>query len=644
MAFRLQIGFTSHQTYVREYIRRFFEREGVIANVTQDTEGITVEADAASAALAPALIRLGEQLPYSVFMGLTHHETTDAPFEPWAAEAEDVVPHGLGVCPQCRSEMLDPKSRRYYYPFTSCAACGPQYAFSEKMPFIRPNTVFSYVQPCAACREELTRNPLRRDYPLIGCQACGIPLEMVHRGKSRYANDPATFKQLFEIAAKTINEGKTLLMKTAFGFRRFYRPDTAEGSRVSVLMHTDPVLLGEDFALTPLEVQALASLEKPLLKVALKNETIKANLGNAVYAKLPDEGMSILLARELQALGLSAVAYEPVDADADADYRVTFDLPINVQDDLIMAINQEGRCVVAGERAIFPVRLPIEGDTLGIAGALAAVGESGTHLVDRIERFEQAETSHVMVMEGSENPVAHANTHGFAASHGALMSALYSRGLQGQRAVSVYFEGPEICFDFYNGHTVTTVVPPIPFESAGLTERLSTLREGSERLMGNLAKNAPELLELLGRIEAEEIPFFEAVALLCGAGEHGFESLDNAALAFVGKGGTQVDCRKGDTRFNPYTVLASVLSYRAAGVESVMLSYSFFESMGDYFIETLQQFVDKADVPHVMLCGRYVAQTSLLSRIRQKMKSRTPMLNRSFPVGSDGAVVGSLLL
>ena len=57
-------------------------------------------------------------------------------------------------CPDCVREALDSSSRRYCYPFFSCAECGPQYSYALRSPFIRRNTSLTAFPMCADCKAE----------------------------------------------------------------------------------------------------------------------------------------------------------------------------------------------------------------------------------------------------------------------------------------------------------------------------------------------------------------------------------------------------------------------------------------------------------------------------------------------------------
>jgi hypothetical protein len=639
MAFVLDIGYTSHQDYIGNYLRAFFDREALDVTLTRHSGGYRIEADQSNPELEQALTRLNAQMPFSLFMRHASHQLTETPYEPGAGTTFSTLPHNLGVCNHCKTEMLDPESRRFYHPFTSCNHCGPQYAFIEAHPFERSNTVWRFVQPCEACEKEAAANGLRSGYPLISCSACTVALEMVNKGKSRIANDRAKTKQLFEIAAKAIADGHSVVMKTTFGLRRFAKTIAADDH----LLHLNPNSLMNDFSLTRQEIEALYSIEKPLVKVAVQSESLKEQIGAFRWCKVPDEGFTLLLANELQALGVDHIGFREAVSLDEGDYQVGFDLPVNAQSDLKLFIAGETRIIRSGERVAFPAQVSASGDTLSVSDDLVALKAGERHIIDRMEHFDGATASKMNLLKGVDAPIEHSNTHTFTAAQGAFRAAKLSQGIIGA-AIGVCFENNTVVYCYDNGSHVTEIVPPKAFDATVLIATLESLREGSDRLMANVQKNQPELYAAIERIAAESINAFDAAALLIGTAGESFEGLDNEALKFMGKGGTQIDCMLGDNRFDPYAMLASIISYKMADVEPVMLSYSLFESLGDYFADILTQLQTKTKADRIILCGEQLAQSSLYSRIVQKMKGASLFTNRSFPSGRESAVVGGITL
>jgi hydrogenase maturation protein HypF len=114
-----------------------------------------------------------------------HHSDADS------AKSVNVLPD-LAMCPDCRTELLDPANRRFQYPFTNCTNCGPRYTIVVDIPYDRPNTTMREFVLCPACSEEY-ENPSNRRFHAQpnACPVCGPKLDgtiadtvaALHRGE-----------------------------------------------------------------------------------------------------------------------------------------------------------------------------------------------------------------------------------------------------------------------------------------------------------------------------------------------------------------------------------------------------------------------------------------------------------------------------
>jgi hydrogenase maturation protein HypF len=85
-----------------------------------------------------------------------------------------IIPPDTAICEQCRSEIFDPSSRYYHYPFTVCTNCGPRYTTVRTLPYDRENTTMADFPLCSDCKKEYT-DPLNRRYHAqpVCCPKCG---------------------------------------------------------------------------------------------------------------------------------------------------------------------------------------------------------------------------------------------------------------------------------------------------------------------------------------------------------------------------------------------------------------------------------------------------------------------------------------
>ena len=641
MYFIFEMAFSSSKRYIADLVRAQADSFGIEMEVVQTREAVLLVFDKGDDKIEPFLLKLDESLPASIFLGKSRHYFSETRPESTAA-GEVRLPLNISLCPSCQKEMFDVSSPRYYYPFTSCNACGSQHPFVTEYPFNRDNSTMKFLIPCGKCQEELKTNPLRRDYPLISCIECGITMKMNDRKSERYANDKGSYRKLFEVSARAIAKGKSVLMKTLNGYRRFFKPQPGMPLQESILLMADAKALNEHMMMVTQEFNALLSIERPIVRISTKSDEMKGLYGSTALVKYPDDGMTMLLARELINAGLAYVAYEVCDGETAADFLVDFNIPIEPQKDSKLFINQDTKFFISGERVIFPTVVDTRRDVVAIAHDLAAVRVNDAMLIDATDRFESIETGRVNVLEGEAFESGHSREKRFEQWKGSMLSVLAEHHALNQKAIGVHFD-TSLYFLYYNGKEVINVVPPNPFEADHIFEHVGRLREGSDRLVANYKKAYPEICERLENLNGD-IDLFAVTAMMLGLEDESFEGISAKALSFLGKGGIQIDTRVNDNRFDNYAFLASIMSYQLGTVESALMCYSIYESFGDYISEIVSQLIEKTEAKSVTLTGETLANQALYARIQRHMGRRELLFPKNYPIGRECAVHGAIYL
>ena len=119
----------------------------------------------------------------------------------------------LAPCPACISDLNNPDSRFYHYPFTSCCDCGPRYSIIQKQPFDRSNTSMAAFDLCANCQQDYqTPNNRRFHAQTLSCPACGPTLAFI-------AADGISNNEPIQQAIELLQAGKILALKGIGGFQ-----------------------------------------------------------------------------------------------------------------------------------------------------------------------------------------------------------------------------------------------------------------------------------------------------------------------------------------------------------------------------------------------------------------------------------------
>jgi len=643
MYFIFEIAFSSPKNYIANLIRAFAQQKEIEVGVLQTFDKIILVCDKDEENLEDFLNSLEDILPASLFLGKGKHYFSDEKPTLMPTPKLD-LPLNIAPCPTCQKEMFDVSSNRYYYPFTSCNNCGSQHPFLTKYPYTRQNTTMKFLVPCASCTQEAQTNILRKDYPLISCMDCGIAIRMLDKEVEHLALTKGDYRKLFEVSGRAIVAGQTVLMKTMHGYRKFFNPNKTKEKHIalSTLLMASADGFNTHLMLVEQEFNALLSIERPLLRVATKSDNLKSLYGSSVLVKYPDEGMTMLLAREILNAGEEYIAYVECDADAEADFLVDFDMPINTQKDTKVFINQDTTLFISGERIIYPTLVQNKRSRVTVANNLACVKVDERNIIDSLELFDSVNTAEMYVLEGEDFESGHSNEKEFEIYKASMMSVLAEHYKVGQKAVGVHFDGT-LNFLYYNGTQVINAIPAIEFESDNLWEKIATLRDGSDRLVGNYKKAYPEVWERLDNLEGN-MDIFEVTAITLGLEDESFEGISSEALSFLGKGGLQIDTKVKDNRFDNYAFLTSIMSYQLGDVQTNFMCYSIYESFGDYIGEIIEQLLEKVDTRTVILTGETFANQSLYARLQRTIGQFNPLMNKNFPIGKENAVHGALYL
>jgi hypothetical protein len=375
------------------------------------------------------------------------------------------------------------------------------------------------------------------------------------------------------------------------------------------------------------EFNALLSIERPLLRVATKSRELKKLYGSSLIVKYPDDGMSMLLARELLNLKCEYIAYIECSNEQKADFLVDFDMPITPQKDTNIFINQDEKFFVNGERIVFPYKVK-KNKKNKIANKLGCV--KNENIIDSLNILDIAKDNAKIL--GND----------FTQHEASMMSVIAEHGKKKKKLIGVHFDG-DINFLFYNSKKIINVVPSISFDSNNLWDKISTLRDGSSRLVDNYKKTYPNRWKRLNKLKGN-MDIFEVSAISLGLKDESLEGISASALSFLGKGGLQIDTKIKDNRFDNYAFLTSIMSYQLGNVDNSLMCYSIYESFGDYIGEIVQVLTKKTDTNMVVLTGESFANQSLYARIKRSLKQYKILMNKDFPIGKENAIYGAIHL
>jgi len=181
----------------------------------------------------------------------------------------------IATCVDCLREILEPKNRRFRYPFTNCTNCGPRFSIVEALPYDRSNTSMKNFVMCPECEAEY-HDPLDRRFHAQpnACPKCGPHLEFW----SKDGEVIATRDDALRVAGDTVRAGNIVALKGLGGFQLIVdarneaavvrlRERKHREEKPFALMYPSLARIRADCDVSELQERLLLSAESPIVLV-----------------------------------------------------------------------------------------------------------------------------------------------------------------------------------------------------------------------------------------------------------------------------------------------------------------------------------------------------------------------------------------
>jgi len=172
----------------RPFVYRLALEGGLAGFIGNDTDGVTIEIEGQQERVAAFVARLRAEQPLLARIdSVAERELVLVGERGFRIVASEVlgrvstgIPADAATCPDCLRELLDPKDRRYRYPFLNCTNCGPRFTITRRIPYDRPQTSMAKFPMCPECQREYD-DPLNRRFHAQpnACWVCGPKVWLV---------------------------------------------------------------------------------------------------------------------------------------------------------------------------------------------------------------------------------------------------------------------------------------------------------------------------------------------------------------------------------------------------------------------------------------------------------------------------------
>ncbi len=240
----------------------------------------------------------------------------------------------IGICDDCKRELLEQKGLRYRYYLNSCAVCGPRISILNALPYDRKSTTMGRFKMCPSCENEY-KTGRRRYAQGLSCSKCGPTICLRYKQENESLMEKG--QSAVETAARILKNGGIIGLKGVAGYQLVCIPTKDNAVRLRTLKHRENkpfaiMFFDEDeiskYAyLSEAEKELLNSSARPIVLLEKKydfdDEVVKGS--RYIGAFLPSAGIHCVLTKEAGPLIVTSAnsSDEPIII-SDDEFMTTF--------------------------------------------------------------------------------------------------------------------------------------------------------------------------------------------------------------------------------------------------------------------------------------------------------------------------------
>ncbi|RLF49836.1 MAG: carbamoyltransferase HypF [Thermoplasmata archaeon] len=296
-------------------------------------------------------------------------------------DADPNMPADTALCHECVGEMLDPKNRRYLYPFTNCTNCGARFTVIHALPYDRDRTSMHDFEMCKECLSEYSDPNNRRFHAqTISCPNCGPEYTLFGKDGKKICSGVEAIKTF----AKELDKGSIGILKQWGGMNVVAILEKAPEVRNIIRRERKPLaIMVKDIStakkyayIDDYEENVLVSKERPIVLLRKRNGRTLENISpglDTVGIMLPYSAIGHLLFHFMEHDAIIATSAnppgEPMFIDNSSAFKIGVDYYllhnrriVNRCDDSVLKVFEGHKLFIRKSRGYVPsrLRMPIE--------------------------------------------------------------------------------------------------------------------------------------------------------------------------------------------------------------------------------------------------------------------------------------------